>query len=116
MRSIKTVTLLLLLTLLYSCSSGSAIVTGRTRQAINKDMVKIYLDPPWEYETIGQVEASSTVEFSAQAAQDRVIEELKSQAAKLGANGVILIIADSKPSENSEKKTVQGRAIYVLKE
>lgn len=63
MRSIKIITLLLLLTLMHSCSSGSAIVTGKTRQAINKDMVKIYLDPPTKYETIGLVEASSTVEF-----------------------------------------------------
>ena len=116
MRTIKIITLIFSLTLLYSCSSGSAIVTGRTRKAINKDIVKIYLDPPSKYETIGLVEASSTVEYSAQAAQNRMVEELKSQAAKLGANGVIIIITDSKPSGDSQKKTAQGRAIYVLEE
>ena len=37
--------------------------------------------------------ASSDVEFSTQAAQDRAIMELKSQAARIGANGVLLISA-----------------------
>ena len=117
------------LTVLYGCATGSAIVTGTTRPAIISSEVRIYLDPPSQYETIGIVEASSDVELSSQAAQDRTINELKAQAAKLGANGVILLQSGEKSSGMvgffsggvfyagaEETKTARGKAIYVPKE
>lgn len=45
-----------------------------------------------------------------------MVNELKAQAAKLGANGVIIISTDSKPYGDSQKKTAQGKAIYVVEE
>ena len=128
MRMFKIAIALLLIGVLFGCATGSAIVTGKARPAISPSEVKIYLDPPSQYETIGIVEASSDVEFSSQAAQDRTISELKSQAAKIGANGIILLHSGEKSSDmvgfysggvfyagTEETKTARGKAIYVPK-
>ena len=114
-----------IITALFGCATGSVIITGQTRPAIDPTEVKIYLNPPSQYETIGIVEASSDVELSTQAAQDRVIEELKKRAAKIGANGVLLINTGDRSSGGafvsgvfimSEAKTARGEAVYVIKE
>jgi hypothetical protein len=128
----EVIAILLVFALLASisgCASGSAVVTGEARPPIDPSQVKVYLDPPSEYETIGLVEASSDVEFSSQAAMDRAIDELRKQAAKIGANGVLLLGSSSQSggtsgyysggvfyTVNSEKKVVGGRAILVADE
>jgi len=116
MKKMKIVVTLMVLAVLYGCATGSAIVTGKTRPAIDPSEVRIYLDPPSQYETIGIVEASSDVELSSQAAQDRTINELKAQAAKLGANGVIFLHSGVFYADTEETKTARGKAIYVPKE
>jgi len=129
MQFFKSIITIFCLVALFSCATGSAIITGQARPAIDPSEVKIYLEPPKQYETIGIVEASSDVELSTQAAQDRVIDELKKQAAKIGANGVLLINAGNRSSGMtgfysggvfyagaSETKTAQGQAIYVIQE
>jgi hypothetical protein len=129
MRVLKIITILFSLAVLFGCASGSSIVTGKARPAINPSEVKIYIDPPSQYETVGIVEASSDVEFSTQAAQDRTISELKSQAARIGANGVLLMTTGDKSGEMvgfysggvfyagaSETKTAKGKAIFVIQE
>lgn len=91
-------------------------------------MVTLYIDPPSRYKTIGIVEASIDVEFSSQDAQDRVIDELKNQAAKIGANGLILLNMGTGPGRTSgfysggiyyastiKTKVAQAKAIYVIK-
>jgi hypothetical protein len=129
MKVLQLIVTLILLIALFGCASGSSIVTGEKRPAISPDKVKLYLDPPAQYETIGLVEASSDVEMSAQAAQDRAINELKSQAAKIGANGVLLLNTGEKAGDmvgfysggvfyagSSETKIAKGRAIFVIQE
>ena len=103
---------------LVGCATGSSIVTEDVRPAIDTNEVKLYLEPPLEYETIGLVEASSEVELSTQAAQDRAIGELKAQAARLGANGVLLgNTGDVYYGDYAnEIKTVKGKAIFVIQE
>lgn len=129
MRFFRIVTIILCLAVLVGCATGSVIITGNVRSAIDPVEVKIYLELPSQYEIIGIVEASSDVEFSSQAAQDRVITELKNQAAKIGANGVILINVGNQTggttgfysggvfyASSSETKTAHGQAIYVIQE
>ena len=112
-----TVLILCLLTL-TGCATGSSTVTGNARTAIDPNVVILYLDPPQEYETIGIVESSSDVELSSQAARDRTIEELKVQAAKIGANGVLITGTSSEGSiwSDEQTKTATGRAIFVVNE
>ena len=111
--------LIALLLTIIGCATGSSTVTGNARSAIDPTVVKLYLEPPQEYEIIGIVESSSdVVALSSQAARDRTIEELKVQAAMIGANCVLITGTDSEGSIWSEEhtKTAKGRAIFVIKE
>jgi hypothetical protein len=118
--------LALVVLLLGACASGSAIVTGDTRSPIASEQVKLYLDPPAAFEVIGLVNASSDAGWTDQGSQDYAIQELKKQAAKLGANGVLLVSSGERTSTvvggygtgyfyaiPVAAKTVQGRAIFV---
>jgi hypothetical protein len=101
--------------LMSGCASGSAIVTGTTRPAVTPDVVKIYMDPPAEYVTIGLVRASSSSGFTQQGDLDYAVKELKRRAAKMGANGVLLSSTGSKIS-SAEAQAAEGRAIFVSRE
>ena len=86
------ITLILAFTLFFSgcASSGSAVVTGKTRPKVSAEMVKIYLDAPANYEVSGLVESIGYVGMTDQSRMNRAINELKEQAGKIGANGVLL--------------------------
>ena len=83
-----------LIAVLAGCASSSQVVLiGTARPAISPDQVKIYLEPPeGTYEQIANLAASSEGSFAITAAgkMDEVVERLKRQAAKLGANGLLL--------------------------
>lgn len=109
-----------------ACATGSAIVTGNTRAPVAPEQVRIYLEPPAAFEVIGLVNASSDAGLTEQGSLDYAVEELKKQAAKLGANGVLLVSSGEKTSTivggqgtgyvyaiPVTAKTVQGRAIFV---
>ena len=112
--------------LVAACASGSAIVTGIRRPPISPEQVKILLEPPSAFEVIGLVSASSDAGWTEQGSVDYAIAELKKQAAKLGANGV-LIVASGETTNSMivgqgtshpysvpvTAKTVQGKAIFV---
>jgi len=111
---------------LAGCATGSSIVVGEVREAIDPSLVKLYLEIPETYEVIGIVNASSDAGWTEQGSVDYAIEELKNQAAKLGANGVLI---ESTGTQNSTvvggygtsylyaipvtAKSVTGKAIYV---
>ena len=116
----------IVLLLMAACASGSAIVTGTTRPAVAPETVRLFVEPPAEYEVIGLVSASSDAGWTEQGDVNYAISELKRRAAKLGANGVLLTATGDKPgtlvmpqangtvvSVSSSAKTVQGRAIFV---
>ena len=108
-----------------ACASGSAIVTDNTRPPIPTEQVKIYLEPPAEFEVIGLVNASSDAGWTEQGSLDYAVKELKKQAAKLGANGVLIMSSGETTSTIVSgqgktamaipvtAKTVQGKAISV---
>src|SRR5882672_8815792 len=126
---------------LAACTTpNSVIVTGTARPPIAPADVKIYSHPPPVFEEVAILNASSSHMFTSggQATVDKVIADLKDQAAKLGANGVILEgfsdsqtgsvgtgVGSSSVSNNSAtgvgvggslgiyNKTGHGRAIFV---
>ena len=113
--------------LLTACASGSAIVTGTKRAPIPVENVKLYLEEPGKYETIGIVKASSENGFTAQGSQDYAIEELRKQAAKLGANGVLIMSTGERAGSSygtfnngffyggtETAQTVSGKAIFII--
>lgn len=85
---------------LTGCVSGSHIVTGKIHPAISVEAVKIYMEPPTNnFEKIGVVTA--TTGGIDQRAMDRALGEVKSQAAQIGANGIILT-----PPNNQQTTTM----------
>jgi hypothetical protein len=79
--------------LLWGCSTSSHVMTGTARAPISPDSVKIYHEaPPVKYETIATITASSkgSLAVGSQANTDAAIARLKEEAAKLGANGIVL--------------------------
>jgi hypothetical protein len=51
------VPLVLVVLTLAACASGSAIVTGKTRAPIPPEQVRLYLEPPSDFEVIAVVSA-----------------------------------------------------------
>ena len=125
---------------LSACATDSVIVTGTARPPISPSEVKIYSQPPPVFEEVAILNASKSVAFSTggQKTVDKVIAGLKEQAAKVGANGILLEgfsdqqtgalgagSGSSSVSGNSAvgvgvggslgiyKKTGHGRAIFV---
>ncbi|WP_067218574.1 hypothetical protein ACPUEK_11385 [Marinomonas gallaica] len=77
--------------LLTACASGSHVVTGTQRAAIDVEVVKVYSEAPkTEYEVVGSIEASSSRGMTQQGRMDSAIEALKEEAAEIGANGIIV--------------------------
>jgi hypothetical protein len=126
---------------LTGCAPSTHVLVGTARPPISPTDVKIYSSPPANYQEIAVLDASSKSAFGAggQRSVDKVIERLKIEAAKLGANGVILegfqdsqtgsigtgVGSDSYSSHSAVgvgvggsleifKKTGHGDAIYVL--
>ena len=113
--------------LLSSCASGSYILTGQKRDPMNPSLVKLYTSPPIKYDVIGIVNASSDSGWTQQGDMDLAVSELKEQAAKLGANGILLTGTGESTSStvgaynsgvvyaaSSTAQTITGQAIYVM--
>ena len=77
--------------LLGSCAS-SHVMIGQARPPISPDQVKLCLHPPEKYEEIAIIDASSrrSIAFTDQQKINRVIARLKEEAAKVGANGILI--------------------------
>jgi|GEM_PF-850364 hypothetical protein len=88
-----------------STSTGVVEVTGDVRPALTEWDVEVYQDPkgllPWvpdmeipvRYEVIAKLESSGTSGFTLGAADNKtaqIVTDLKKEAAKLGANAIII--------------------------
>jgi hypothetical protein len=78
--------------LISGCAASSHVIVGTVRPAISPEQVKIYLQPPPSYEEVAVIDASSrgSGALTDQRKLDKAIARLKSEAASLGANGVLL--------------------------
>jgi hypothetical protein len=82
----------LLLAALCGCAT-SHVMVGQARPPISPEQVQVYLHPPaGNYLEIALLDTSSKGSFAitAQGKTNVVIERLKEEAAKLGANGILL--------------------------
>ena len=78
--------------MLLGCATSSHVMIGSAHPPISPESVRIYLQPPEKYEQIATLDASSQGSFAITSQQnmDKAIARLKEEAAKLGANGVLL--------------------------
>jgi hypothetical protein len=92
--------------LMAGCASpSSSVLIGDARPEIPVEQVKVYLEKPDNYEEIALIEATSdsSWSFGEQAKMDAVLKRLKQEAAKVGANGILL-------QKTGEK---EGNSVYV---
>jgi hypothetical protein len=74
------------------CASNSYTVVGQVRSPIDPGDVEVFSSPPRHYEEIAFLDASSAGGFghATRAGTDEAIYRMKEDAARLGANGVLL--------------------------
>ncbi len=93
MKIIIKLVLLLILIAVSGCTivDGSTIITGTTRKEISIEQVRIYRVAPKNYEEIAMISASAGHDFKSNSALiESAVLRLKQEAAKVGANGVLL--------------------------
>lgn len=75
-----------------ACSTSSHVLVGTARPPISPASVRVYRQPPPKYEEIATINATSqgSLALTSQQNMDKAMERLKVEAAKLGANGVLL--------------------------
>jgi len=81
----------------------SHVLVGKSRTPVLPDQVQLYLEPPADkYENIAIIVASSKYSFSltGEGKAEVVIRRLKEEAAKLGANGILLQDIADEPIES----------------
>ncbi|HET7755630.1 MAG TPA: hypothetical protein VFK87_00085 [Steroidobacteraceae bacterium] len=85
---------------LAACSTSSHVLLGTARTPIPPESVRIYRQPPPKYEQIATVQATSqgSLALTGQQNMDKAIERLKREAAKLGANGIVLQSVEDRQS------------------
>jgi hypothetical protein len=120
-RNIFLFPLLLLVGCAAGSSSGSSIVVGEVREAINPSQVMQFLEIPENFQLIGIVTAPSDA-----GSVEQTVGILKNQAAKLGANGIVVVSTTGQDptvvnggdtgyiyTVTVPAKSVFGKAIYV---
>ena len=120
------------LALLTGCASSTAVLTGKRRPPISPDHVRVFLElPPFSYEVVGFVTGHSVAGWTQQSDTQRAFDNLRKEAASLGANGVIVESAKGPNGQMagytvtssgqvgtffgggaSSEATISGRAIY----
>lgn len=89
-QSIRLAALCAVTLLLGACATATVVPVGNTRAPIDPSQVRMYATPPPHYEVVGILNGNSGIEGVSQNAINDTINKLKEQAAKLGANGVLL--------------------------
>ena len=75
---------------LGACATATVVPVGSTRAPIDPSQVRLYAQPPAHYEVLGILQGNSGMEGTGQSGVNDTINKLKEQAAKLGANGVLV--------------------------
>ena len=111
--------------IISSCASGTALVTGTQHPETSPESVILYTEPPANYKVIGIVTASSDSGWTDQGSLEYALKEIKKQAAKIGANGILLENVSQSTSGGvyyygvyfpSSSQNLTGKAIYIPEE
>lgn len=80
---------------LVSCATSSHVLVGKARPALSPGEVIVLMSAPEKFEEIAEVKANSGASLkSAQEKWDLAIEVLRKEAARVGANAVVLEIPE----------------------
>lgn len=77
---------------LAACATSSQVLTGAPRSPVSPGAVRVYTLAPQSFEEIAVLSASrkSLTSAGGERAIAKMIEQMRTQAAKLGANGLLL--------------------------
>src|SRR3954452_3486437 len=77
---------------LCGCGSTNTIMVGQARPATTPDLVRVYYTAPRHYERIALINSESgpTWAFTTRGQMEDAISKLREEAAKVGANGVLI--------------------------
>jgi len=91
-RVLRLVSAAALAALLLGCATSSHVMIGTARPPISPESVRVYVQPPERYEEVATLDTSSQGSFAITSQQnmDKAIARMKEEAAKLGANGILL--------------------------
>lgn len=101
--------------LLASCASASRIMISDARAPLPVEFVRVYLQPPpSRYIEIALLDASSGgFTYGAQNRDNAVMDRLRSEAAQLGANGVLIQQMGQLPSNGGVGVGVGGGSRHI---
>lgn len=85
---------------LAACATSSHVLVGTARPPISPDDVDVLMQAPAKFEEIAEVKASSGTSLKSEDAKlDEAIEGLRKEAARLGANAVVVVLDDPEESD-----------------
>lgn len=86
-----------LICLLCSYVSASTFMVGEPRPPTDPDRVKVYMEPPRKFDRIAIIRkgSSGSWAFTDQSQVDEAIAKIKVEAAKVGANGILLQVIET---------------------
>ncbi len=84
-------------TLIAGCTTGTHKATGVIGPALAPNQVVVFYSIPPNAKTIGEVSAQSFGGLTYQDASDHALKEIRLQAGKLGANGVLIENSNTAP-------------------
>jgi hypothetical protein len=86
--------------MLVGCASSSSRLVAPARSPINPAEVRIYKEPPPHYQKVAILDATSGTSFFHGSAEGEAaaIDKLRIEAAKVGANGVLLTLVGDRPN------------------
>jgi hypothetical protein len=92
----------LLVLLFANCAGTRTVMLGPARPATTPDAVRVYMEPPLRYERIAILNSSGGTSwiFADRTSMDDAIARLRSEAAALGANGILLRELYDEPAGN----------------
>ena len=111
--AMKRLGLLAVLVCLAGCVTGAHLVTGKARVPVAVEAVQIYQTQPTNSEVIGTVIAQAAGDD--QCAMDRGVARLKREAAKIGANGLVINLPVQTPGRFLSSPTLQlsAQALHI---
>jgi len=103
-------TILAFLVFITGCVTGHHKVTGLLHEPVSPDAVMLYSTMPAHAEVIGLLSTTSFGGLTLKDASADAIHELKTQAGRMGANGVVLSPPDDQSGQGVK---MQAKAIFV---
>jgi hypothetical protein len=95
--SLRVLSITPLICLLCSYALASTIMVGEARPPTDPDRVKVYMEPPRKFDRIAIIRkgSSGSWAFTDQSQVDEAIAKIKVEAAKVGANGILLQVIET---------------------